>query len=424
MIASMALVLAAGSASADEWFRHRFGELRAYFSDWLAVCANEGEGPCRAVQSAADPGSDAAFDRRLTLHRIPDSSDWAIEVMDRGLPGTVLQTLVFTFDSEPVDIDPVHWRAGGLDAINAAETIIMTEPEVTADLVERMRKGNRLVVSYTPVGEGNGQAAFSLRGVTAATRAIGERVAAMPQSSSEDDLEIDKPPMQASDDQQIVSTIWLWNGFKDESDENNVVAPNPESYRLQLRADGTFSVLADCNSGNGSYKLDGNSLTFDPLMATTLAECGKGSLYNTYLRLLHDVRTFIRSGDQLYLNLMADGGNMEFSKFHAVTGVITVSDGAAMPEGATVEVKINDVSLQDAPATQVGGQTIYDAKHFPVHFEATYHAPSIIPQHTYGAQVRILDAEGRTVFINTSAVDVLTRGNATYDIDVPVDKVN
>lgn len=424
MIAGMALFHTTCLASADGWFRHRFGEMRAYHGDWLAVCANKTAGPCRAVQSAADPGSGAAFDRRLTLHRVPDSPDWAVEVMDRGMPAKSLETVVFTFDGDRVEIDPTDWRAGGLDAINVADTFVMTKPELTSDLIKRMRKGNRLVVSYAPAGEGNGQAAFSLRGVTAATRAIDERVAAMSQSSSEVDLETDKPSIQAADAQKIVSTIWLWNGFKDESDENNIVVPNPESYRLHLRADGTFTFQADCNAGNGSYELDGNSLTFNPLMATTLAECGKGSLYNTYLRLLHDVRTFVRSDDQLYLNLMADGGNMEFGKFHAVTGVITAPDGAAMPEHATVEVKINDVSLADAPATQVGGQIIYGAKQFPVRFEATYHAPGIMPQHTYGAQVRILDSQGRTVFINTSAVNVLTWGNATYDIEVPVEMVN
>ncbi len=423
-VAGMALVLVANPASANDWIRHKFGDMRAYFGDWLGVCANEGEGPCRAVQSAKDPRSSAAFDRRLTLHRVPDSSDWAVEVMDRDMPAARLETVVLTFDGDTVEIDPKDWRAGSLDAINVADTITITNPELTADLIERMRKGNRLVVSYMPAGAGNGNAEFSLRGITAASRSIEERLAAIPQSSSEQDPETDKPSMHAADDQHIVSTIWIWNGFKDESDENNIVVPNPENYRLHLRPDGTFSFRADCNSGSGSYDVEGNSVTFNPLMASTLAECGTGSLYGTYLRLLAEVRTFVRNGDRLFLNLMADGGNMEFDKFHAVTGIIIAPEGATLPDSATVEIKISDVTLADAVATQVGGQSIYDATQFPVRFEATYHAPGILPQHAYAAQVRILDASGKLAFINTTAVDVLTRGNPTYDITVPVEKVN
>lgn len=222
----------------------------------------------------------------------------------------------------------------------------------------------------------------------------------------------------------IVGIIWNWQGFMDQSEENDIVVPNPDNYRFQLRPDGSYSFKADCNSGSGSYTLEGGNLTLDPLFATTLVECEPGSLYNEYLRLLGDVRTFVREGDNLFLNLVADAGNMNFSKLQAVTGRIVGPEGATLPEGAEVEIRVDDVSLADAEATQVGGQTIFDAIQFPINFEATYNAETIEERNTYAIQVRISDSKGKLLFINTLAYNVLTQGNPTYDVEVMVEPVN
>jgi heat shock protein HslJ len=221
----------------------------------------------------------------------------------------------------------------------------------------------------------------------------------------------------------IVGIIWNWQGFTDQSEQNDIVVPNPDNYRMQLRPDGTYGFKADCNSGSGSYTLEGNNLTFSMLFATTLAECGPGSLYNDYLALLGQVASYVRDGDNLVLNLAADAGNMNFSKLQAVTGRILGPDGATLPEGAQVEIRVDDVSMADAPATQIGGQTIFDARQFPINFEAPYNAEEIDPRFTYGLTVRISDSQGKLLFINTLAYNVLTQGNPTYDVEVVVDPV-
>jgi uncharacterized lipoprotein YbaY/heat shock protein HslJ len=226
---------------------------------------------------------------------------------------------------------------------------------------------------------------------------------------------------EASSD--IVGIVWNWQGFQDTAEMNDIVVPNPDSYRLELLADGTFAAKADCNLVSGSYALDGASLTLQtgPM---TLAECEPGSLYNEYTALLDQVATYVRDGDNLYLNLMADAGNIEFSKLQAVTGRVVAQEPASLPETAQIEIQVNDISLADAPATQVGGQIISGITQFPIDYEATYNAGAIDPRHTYGLNVRITDAQGNLLYINTQAYPVITQGNPTYHVEVMVDKVN
>lgn len=228
----------------------------------------------------------------------------------------------------------------------------------------------------------------------------------------------------AATDSALIGVIWEWQNFKDQAEVNNITVPDPYNYRLQLQPDGTYGFKADCNSGSGSYTLEGSNLTFSTLFATTMAECGPISRYNQYLGFLGQVATYVQpNANSLVLNLMADAGNMNFSKLQAVTGRIVGPEGATLPEGAEVEIRVDDVSLADAPATQVGGQTIFDAHQFPINFEATFNPQAIDPRHTYAIQVRISDSQGKLLFINTLAYNVLTQGNPTYDVEVMVEPV-
>jgi invasion protein IalB len=161
---------------AQEWFLHSFGELRAYHGDWLAVCEDEGAGACRMVQTGKDTGSDAYFDNRIALHRIDGTPDWAVVLMDRGMPAESLSSVWVVIDGVRVDI-PL-WTVGELDQANVAETITLTDATLTARIVEAMKAGNRMVFHYAPVGTGDGMSRYSLRGVTAAAQSIEARVLA------------------------------------------------------------------------------------------------------------------------------------------------------------------------------------------------------------------------------------------------------
>lgn len=167
-----------GAAQAETWFQHPFGEERAYFGDWLAVCAEQGQGACRIVQTSKDPGSNAYFDTRFAVHRIDDSPNWMLEVMDRGMVSEALTGLKLTVDGVAFVIPSSAYSPGGFDGPGASDTVVIHDPELALSLVQHMRAGNRMILTYTPKGDGDGLGVAPLRGVTAGTSAIEARVLA------------------------------------------------------------------------------------------------------------------------------------------------------------------------------------------------------------------------------------------------------
>lgn len=115
--------------------------------------------------------------------------------------------------------------------------------------------------------------------------------------------------------QPLTQVVWLWQAFEDSADgaeANDIEVVDSQKYQLVLWDDGTFSARADCNQLSGNYTVSGNSLTFE-LGPQTLVACQEGSLSDQYIALLGNVVTYITLDGQLFLNLMADAGNMIFA---------------------------------------------------------------------------------------------------------------
>lgn len=226
---------------------------------------------------------------------------------------------------------------------------------------------------------------------------------------------------------ELVGMIWQWAELTETEPAGQSVVPDPESYTLALMPDGNASVKADCNRVSWPYRLEGNALTFDALFATTLAMCGPDSLYEQYLKLLGNGGLVSLENGRFVLELRNDAGLMVFdhggsAEGSAVTGTVIAEGNPALPEGAMLEVRVEDVSLADAPATQVAGQT-QEITRLPANFEAPYDAALIKPENAYGLTVRVTDADGSLLYINTQAYDVLTRGNPSRDVEVLVEPV-
>lgn len=111
--------------------------------------------------------------------------------------------------------------------------------------------------------------------------------------------------------------VWQWLAFEDSADgeeSNDITVDDPAGYTLELLADGTYAVQADCNNGNGQFILNQGGLTLVPGVMT-LAECGPESVSDRFISLLGDVVTYVFDSEgNLVLNLKIDAGNMIFKQ--------------------------------------------------------------------------------------------------------------
>jgi len=104
-----------------------------------------------------------------------------------------------------------------------------------------------------------------------------------------------------------------------------------------------------------------------------------------------------------------------------VSGTITYLQRIALPDDTVITVQIQDTSLADAPAVVIGEQVIQtDGKQVPFEFEVPYDAKDIQDNHSYTMSVRITDGAGNLLFINDTAIPVITRDNPTQDIEIVV----
>jgi heat shock protein HslJ len=110
----------------------------------------------------------------------------------------------------------------------------------------------------------------------------------------------------------LVGVVWKWEKFL-ESNDDTLDVDDPERYTLEFMPDGVVRVRADCNSGSGSYTVNGNQLTIE-IQALTMAMCPPGSLSDQYLKLLGDVVSYVPDGGKLALALKMDAGIMTFIK--------------------------------------------------------------------------------------------------------------
>jgi len=160
------------TTSAGPWFKHRFGELRAYHGDWLNVCEDGGAGQCRTVQTYVGSGKDRFFGESKLSVYIEHNDRVSVEVYDMGMPALTGASLRFDFGDQIISVPADQWRIGARDAENVAETVFIPPSEISTRLVTLIRAKARLKVTYPLHGADSGIAPFSLRGSNAAIAAL------------------------------------------------------------------------------------------------------------------------------------------------------------------------------------------------------------------------------------------------------------
>jgi uncharacterized lipoprotein YbaY len=106
-----------------------------------------------------------------------------------------------------------------------------------------------------------------------------------------------------------------------------------------------------------------------------------------------------------------------------LTGTVTYLQRIALPPGEVIDVQLQDVSLQDTPATVLAEKRYFaKGRQVPFPFKLTYDPAGIDPGHTYYVAARIT-VDGKLRWINTQSYPVLTRGNPLTDVEIVVESV-
>jgi putative lipoprotein len=97
-----------------------------------------------------------------------------------------------------------------------------------------------------------------------------------------------------------------------------------------------------------------------------------------------------------------------------VTGTVTLAQPGTVPNGAQVEIVLQDVSLADAPAVLIAARRFNTGgRQPPYSFELTYDPAKIDPRHTYAVSARISKGH-KLLFTNDTRYPVITGGNPSH----------
>ena len=140
----------------------------------------------------------------------------------------------------------------------------------------------------------------------------------------------------------LTDALWAWSELVQPDGQSLIL--NPDRYTLKFFADGSLSVVADCNSGTGTYTLDGNAMTIQ-LGALTMAACGEDSLSDQYLQYLGQVVGFELQGGYLSLILAEEAGSLGFYIGSPIV------ENPELPEDAPIAEAIDTVNVRSGPST-------------------------------------------------------------------------
>ncbi|MEE4174481.1 MAG: YbaY family lipoprotein [Xanthomonadales bacterium] len=102
-----------------------------------------------------------------------------------------------------------------------------------------------------------------------------------------------------------------------------------------------------------------------------------------------------------------------------LTGTVTYRERMALPVNATIDVRLLDISLQDAPARVLAQQTIEAAgQSVPIPFALDY-APGLVQDRlTFAVRAEIRSADGELLWTTDTVHPVLTRGAPKDGVEI------
>ncbi len=100
-----------------------------------------------------------------------------------------------------------------------------------------------------------------------------------------------------------------------------------------------------------------------------------------------------------------------------VTGSVAYRERIALPPSARIEVRLDDVSLADAPARTLARQAFTaDGKQVPLPFTLTVDRAQLDPRHSYALSARVTGDDGKLMFITDTRNSVAFKVGSAIDM--------
>jgi len=184
--------------------------------------------------------------------------------------------------------------------------------------------------------------------------------------------------------------------------------------------DGTLAGSAGCNRFTARFEAEGERLTIGPA-ASTRRMCARPEgimeQEQAFLAALSTVaKRELRGGR---LQLRTEAGSLAIDLVAAVAGTLVAPDGAVLPAGARIHVRLEDVSRADAPARLLGDAFVAVRESIArLPFDVAYDPDDVDPRLQYAVRAVVEDAEGRVLFRTTRVYPVITRDHPTLGVEV------
>jgi copper homeostasis protein (lipoprotein) len=104
-----------------------------------------------------------------------------------------------------------------------------------------------------------------------------------------------------------------------------------------------------------------------------------------------------------------------------VSGTASYRERIALPPGAVFEAVLEDVTLADAPAIELGHTTIADPGNPPFFFEIDFDQAEVVPEHTYSVRAQV--SVGRKLIFVSDKMNAVLTGGAPSKVEIWMIKV-
>jgi heat shock protein HslJ len=109
----------------------------------------------------------------------------------------------------------------------------------------------------------------------------------------------------------LTGKTWQWTSWTTVTPQSQSDVPDPSSYTIEFRSDGTFQAKADCNTVAGTYTSSASGgLKISP-GPSTLAACGADSLSEVFVEKLGLAISYTFFRSEMTINLQ-DLGAIRF----------------------------------------------------------------------------------------------------------------